>query len=748
MVVADPYRWLEADGDPEVVDWVTTQNERTAAHLQSLPTRAGLHADLVRLLRAGSSVAPSVAGANLFTLERWGDRDQAALVVRPAVRRGAARTLVDPQQLTEDRTGAIDWYHPSDDGRLVAFGVSTGGDERSTLRVLDVATGELLDDRIPHTRAASVAWEPDGSGFLYTRYPDPATTPPAEQGYRRWVYGHRLGQPWRRDELVWDRLPDDTAWATVELSRDGRWLLVHLAVGWSRTDVHLVDRSTGARTVLVEGIDALSSFTVTRDRIVGLTTLGADHGRVVAAPLPSAWKERWETVVPEGEPVLEAVAPTPRSLLVLSTVDAAARLDRYGHDGAGHRRIHLPGPGSVAGLTASRDRDEAFVSFTSFALPPATLRWATDGTEGAEGAEGTERTDGTAHEGTRLEGAPAATAPDEPDGALVEWSRLDGGSHGPRGDYVVEQVEYPSSDGTLVPMFLVRAEGTEPTPGTFCVLTGYGGFSVAMTPTYSAAVVEVCDRGGLYAVANIRGGSERGEAWHRAGMGAAKQQSFDDFLAAADWLVAQGLTSRDRLAIRGGSNGGLLVGAAVTQRPDLCRAAQAAVPLLDMVRYPEYLIARLWIPEYGDPDDPDEFAWLWGYSPYHRVIDGTAYPAVLLTSAADDSRVHPMHARKMAARLQAATADPVGRPVLLREEGRAGHGAGKPVSAQADELADVLAFLFDQLGVTDGDDGDDVTDGDDVADVTDGDGVTDEAHEGDGGGASPTDLPDRRPARG
>ena len=388
VVVADPYRWLEADGDPEVLDWVATQNDRTAALLHSLPARDGLHADLVRLLRVGASVAPSVAGGSLFTLERWGDRDQAALVVRPAVRHGSPRTLVDPQQLTGDRTGAIDWYHPSDDGRMIAFGVSTGGDERSTLHVLDVARGELLDDRIPDTRAASVAWEPDGSGFLYTRYPDPATTPLAEQGYRRRVYGHRLGQPWRRDELVWDRLPDDTAWATVELSRDGRWLLVHLAVGWSRTDVHLVDRSTGARTVLIEGVDARSSFTVLGDRIVGVTTLDADRGRVVAAPLPTAWKERWETLVPEGEPVLEAVAPTPRSLLVLSTVDAVARLDRYAHDGSDHHRVPLPGPGAVAGLTTSRDRDEAFVSFTSFALPPTTFRWATDGTEtrGGSGA--------------------------------------------------------------------------------------------------------------------------------------------------------------------------------------------------------------------------------------------------------------------------------------------------------------------------------------------------------------------------
>jgi prolyl oligopeptidase len=677
VAVPDPYRWLEADGDPQVAAWVEAQNAHAEALLHGLPGRQALHASLSRLLRAGSSVAPQVGGNRLFTLERWGDHDQAVLVVRPASDHGRARTLVDPARLTGDPTAAIDWYHPSPDGRLVAYGWSTGGDERSTLAVLDVVTGTHLPDRIPHTRAASLAWEPDASGFLYTRYPEPGSVPEGEDEYGRHVRAHRLGTDPTHDPVVWGDLPDPTAWATVDLSRDGRWLLVHLSVGWSRTDVHLVDRRSGARTVLIEGVEAQSALQVVDDQVIGVTTLDADRGRVVSGPLATAWHDHWCTIVPEREAVLEAVAATPDALLVLSSRSATSRLERCAHDGTGLVEVALPGVGSVSGLTASTEREEAFVSFTSFTTPSTTYRW---------------------------DGAPDR---DDPSEAMRDWSLLRPGDDGPDGapggrhsSYVVEMTSYPSTDGTDVTLFLVRAERTTPSPDTPCVLTGYGGFSVTMSPAYSAAVVEVCDRGGLYAVACIRGGAEEGEAWHRAGMRGSKQQSFDDFAAAADWLVDQGLTSRRRLAIRGGSNGGLLMGAMVTQRPDLARVVHAAVPLMDMVRYPEFLIARLWVPEYGDPGRADEFAWLWAYSPYHRVVDGTCYPAVLLTSAEGDSRVHPAHARKMAARLQAATSCGDERPVLLREESRAGHGQGKPVSAQADELADVLAFVFDQLDVT------------------------------------------------
>lgn len=660
--VADPYRVLEDGDSPLTRSWVAAQNERTTAILDALPARAGLRERLVGLLGAGSSVACAVAGERVFSLERWGSHDQSVLVVRSALEPGPSRTIVDPHLQTGDATAAIDWYRPSPDGRLVAYGVSTGGDERSTLRILDVDTGEHRRDTIPNTRACSIAWMPDNSAFAYTRYPEPSAVPPEDQGYWRKAFWHRLGDDWRRDELVFGDLPDKTAWTNLTLSPDGRWLLLHLSLGWSRVDVHLIDRQTGARTAMVEGLDAVSSFVVVGDRAVGLTTLDADRGRIVAAPLATAWHDHWRTIVAESDRVIDAFVPTAASLLVLSSSDAVARLDRHGHDGTHLESVPLPELGSLAGLEGSLDREEGFFSFTSFARPPTMFRWT-----------------------------PEATS---------DWSRLrdhDHDSTGPTGSYVVDQVRYPSTDGTEIPMFLIRGARTTPQPDTPCVLTGYGGFSVSMSPAYSAAVVAVCDAGGIYAVANIRGGAEAGEAWHQAGMRANKQQSFDDFMAAADWLVEQGLTSRDRLAIRGGSNGGLLMGAAVTQRPDLCRAAQIAVPLLDMVRYHRFLIARLWIPEYGDPERADEFAWLYAYSPYHRVIDGTCYPAVLLTTAEEDSRVDPNHARKMAARLQEATSCGHERPILLREETRAGHGQGKPVSKQADELADVLGFLSWQL---------------------------------------------------
>ncbi len=381
----------------------------------------------------------------------------------------------------------------------------------------------------------------------------------------------------------------------------------------------------------------------------------------MSAPLAAAWHDHWCTIVPESDAVVEATACTASSLLVLTSRSAVAHLDRYAHDGTDHRSLPLPGMGSVTGIDASTERDEAFVSVSSFTRPSTTYRW---------------------------DGHSPADAP------LVDWSGLVGPDDV---DVVVEQVRYPSADGTLVPLFLVRAATTEPGPDTRCILTGYGGFSMAMGPAYSPLVAEVCAGGGIYAVAGLRGGSEEGEAWHRAGMRDQKQNTFDDLIAAADWLVAEGLTSRERLAVRGGSNGGLLMGAAITQRPDLCRAAHIAVPLLDMVRYPLFLLGPLWVPEYGDPDDAEQLGWLLGYSPYHRVVDGTCYPAVLLSAAAGDSRVHPSHARKMAARLQEATRCGADHPVLLREEGRAGHGQGKPASAQAAELADVLGFLLDQL---------------------------------------------------
>ncbi len=661
--VADPYRWLENGESEETLAWVAAQNQRTRQALDHLPGRPALRARLEQLLRSPSITSPRLAGDLVFTRERAGPRDQASLVVRSAADRdAAARTLVDPGA-GEDATLALDWFHPSSDGALVAYGTSTAGDERSTLQILDVATGRHLPDVIPHTRAASVAWRPDGTAFAYTRYPDPAVVGNDQAGYHRAVWWHELGDDPTSDELVWgdDDLPDPTAWPSVSLSIDGRWMLIHVSLGWSRVDVHLLDRTTGERRTIIEGEEAATSLQVVGDRLYGTTTLGAPRGRVVAALVAAPESPHWETVVAESEAVIEVAAVAGASLLVASCAVGVARLHRYRLDGSGDAPVELPGIGALAGLDADHDRELAFLAFSSFTRAPGLWRWTPAG--------------------------------------LEPWGAPTDGS-GPDADlYQVRLADYPSTDGVNVPLFLVQRADTPAGPDTPVVLTGYGGFAIASGPAWSPVAVAVADAGAIYAVAGIRGGAEHGEDWHQAGMRQHKQQSFDDFAAAADWLVAEGLTSRPRLAIRGGSNGGLLVGAAMTQRPDLCRAVHCAVPLLDMVRFPRFLIARLWVSEYGDPDVAEEFAWLRTWSPYHRVTEGTCYPAVLLTTADSDSRVDPCHARKFAARLQAATTCGEEQPVLLRVETRAGHGQGKPVGKQADEAADVLAFLFDQLGL-------------------------------------------------
>jgi prolyl oligopeptidase len=669
--VADPYRWLE-DGDAaDTQAWVAAQNNHTRVVLDALPARVGLADRFAELFGAGTAVAPSIRGRQLFSLERWGLHEQAVLVVRSVDGDAEPRTLLDPHTLTGDATTSLDWYAPSLDGGLVAFGISAGGDERSTLGVLDVATGERLADSIPFTRAASVAWAPDGRAFAYTRYPDPAAVGENEANYHRTVWWHALGDHPGHDELVWADLPDKTAWPSVELSRDGRWLVIEVALGWTRVDVHLIDRTTGRRTTVIENVEALSSFTVVGDRLVGHTTLDAPRGRVVTAPLGSPTPEHWRTVVPESGDVIQGLAVTEHSLLVASTRAAVSRLHHLplaaeleGQPAPVVRpspvEIALPEPGSVVGIAGDRDSDAAVIAFTSWTRPSALWRW-------------------------------------RPGEALRPWSDLP--SPVDPGRYRAEVETYPSTDGTPISLFTVRRADVEPGPETPTVLTGYGGFAVTMSPGYSPAAVAVADDGGAFAVAGIRGGSEEGEDWHRAGMREHKQQVFDDFVAAADFLVAAGRTSRDRLAIRGGSNGGLLVAASEIQRPDLCRAVVCAVPLTDMVRFPRFLIARLWTPEYGDPDVGDEFAWLWGYSPYHRVVEGACYPATLVLTGEEDSRVDPAHARKFAAALQWATGCGDRRPVLVRVEARAGHGQGKPTSKQADEAADVHAFVRWQLGI-------------------------------------------------
>lgn len=659
IAVADPYRWLEVDGDPAVAAWCEAQNHRTRQVLDAVATRPRWHTRLTELLRAGQSAAPSVRGHRTFSLDRWGSHDQAVLVARDARDQAVGRVLLDPAALLGDSTATIDWYEPDRQGAQIAVGLSTGGSEQSVLRVLDVETETLLADEIPDTRACSLSWEPDGNAFVYTRYP-------AGDEYHRHVRRHVLGDEPANDEVMLrpDDLPDPTAWPSVELSADGRWLLVTLSLGWSRTDVRLLDRPSAAWATVIEGVEALTSlaFHPTDGTLVGVTTLDADRGRVVRCHPHDPSPAGWQTVVPEPDDrrrVLEwTLAVAGDGLLVRSTRWGVAELWTLPSGGA-LTRVELPGDGIVdlVGADADDEAAVAVLAVTSFTEPPRLHRWTPD-------------------------------AGVQPFAALPGNPRVAG--------MTAEQTSFAADDGTEVPVFVIDGPST-PAAGARTILTGYGGFNIAETPAYSALVTAWCEAGGRFAIAGIRGGAEEGEAWHRAGMREHKQRCFDDFFGAADWLVETGRCTRDRLALRGGSNGGLLMGACVTQRPDLGAAVHCAVPLLDMVRYPQFLIARLWIPEYGDPEVAEELAWLHAYSPYHRVVDGSCYPSLLITTAEEDTRVHPCHARKFAARVQAATSCSEDRPTLLRVESRAGHGVGKPVGKQADEAADVLAFFDREL---------------------------------------------------
>ncbi len=666
--VEDPYRWLE-DGDSVAsVAWVAAQNARTrqaldARHehdeisgIAAQPSeRDRWHERLVALMSLPVVMDAKVCGDKLFVVERGAGAEQFSLVLRSAGDPNVpARTLIDPTASSADAATALDWYFPSPDGSFVAYGLSEGGTENSTLAVLDVAGGTELGDSIGNTRAATLAWLPDSSGFYYTAYP-------ADDQYNRRVMFHTIGTATEADPIIWCDPEAPQSWADVQISPDGRYLLVEVLVGWGQIDAFLLDRQDGSWLTVIAGVEATSSFDFAGDDLVITTTLNAPRGRVASAPLAEPWRENWSTIVPEGAGVLGRARVLGDELLMIVTEDAIDRLERWPLE-AGSVQGVVTGLGavSIGAMTVDDASGAVFITVAGFDAPPVLFTYDLD-----LGAQ-------------RWSPAEASDAPAVP-------------------QLKVTRTSYSSLDGTSIGIFLIHRADVEPGATTPTILNGYGGFAISETPVWSPLIATWCATGGLYAIAGLRGGAEHGEAWHQAGRRDKKQNVFDDFHAAADWLVATGRTDRSKLAIAGGSNGGLLVGAALTQRPDLCKAVWCAVPLLDMIRFPLFLIGRLWTDEYGDPAVEEEFGWLSSYSPYHRVVADTAYPSVLLTTAEGDTRVDPCHARKMAAALQWAATSQDDRPILLQQSGRAGHGVGKPASKRADEGADVLTFFTQQL---------------------------------------------------
>jgi prolyl oligopeptidase len=660
--VVDAYRWLEDSDSERTRAWTEAQNARTRAVLDALPQRGYFAERLRELLAVGLLDAPRVIGGRIFHTRRTGSQRQAVLYARDAVD-AEDRALVDPNSLDSAGLVTLDWYFPSHDARYVAYGLSRGGDEMSTLHVIEVATGRELSERIPYTQRSTVAWA--GDGFYYAANPAPGSVPAGDEHYHRRVRFHRLGDDPAHDDTVFGegRPKEDIVWPRT--SPDGRWVLFHAFKGWTRSDLYLLDRHAPERgpRVVVEGEDGLSEGFPRDDALWIRTNVDAPNYRVVRAGLDAPERALWRTIVPDSENALATFHVTRDHIVVVTLARATSRVDVWTKEGRHDREVALPGLGMVEFVHGDHAGDLIGFGYESFTTPPI------------------------------------AFAADARSGALRELVRLPVPAGLDPASIVVEQTTYASKDGTEVSMFLVHRREVTPSGAVPTVLNGYGGFNISRTPQYFAGAAAWVQAGGLFAFPNLRGGGEYGERWHRDGMLERKQNVFDDFYAAAEALVARGWTRPGRIGVSGGSNGGLLTGAALTQRPELFGAVYCAVPLLDMLRYQNFLIARLWISEYGSAEDPEEYRWLRAYSPYHHVRAGIHYPAVLFTTAVGDSRVDPMHARKMAALLQAQSAEDPDATVLLRVDRDAGHGIGKPLDKQVDDLADQYSFLAWRLGL-------------------------------------------------
>ncbi len=657
--VADPFRALEAD-DETTRRWIEVQTAFTERYLAE-------HADpataerLEKYLSIGWFGELARAGGRTFYVKRDGEQEQGALyVLEPDA--AEPRTLVDPNALGT-RT-ALDWSFPSPGGRYVAYGLSEAGDERSVLYVLDVDSGERLDERIDHTKWTSLSWLADETGFYYTRYPREGEADwdaENEDSYFAHLFFHALGTDPAGDPLVY-RLTAKTDFVGPDVSADDRWVVLNVFHGWSQSDVLLLDRSApGAEPIPVDvGGEHLVSGEVQGDRLYLGTNQDHPRFRIVAAPLDTpADRTTWTEVVPEGEGTIEGWSFVGDGLAVRTTEDVQSRLRRFGLDGTPRGEVELPMRGSVDGPAENRDDGRVVFEFDSFTQPPTLYAYDPDA------------------------------------GELRELDRVQSDldpSH-----YELRRETVPSADGTPIVVYLVLPAGAPADGARPTLVTGYGGFNVPMLPGFVRNTLYWLERGGIYVQASLRGGSEFGEEWHRAGMLENKHNVFDDMEAVLRWLPTTGLTSPEHLAITGASNGGLLVGAMLTRCPDAFRAAIASVGLYDMVRFPAFPPAEIWMSEYGDPSEPEAFAWLLDYSPYHAVRDGTPYPAALVATADRDTRVSWKHSTKFAARLQEAGSS--GRPILFHLERSVGHGAGTGRSDMVREYVRNYTFLETELGL-------------------------------------------------
>jgi prolyl oligopeptidase len=665
--VADPYRWLEDPDAPETRTWIEAENKLTRGWIDAVPERAAIEKRITQLWNYERFGVPFKKGGRYFYTRNDGLQNQNVLYVADSLD-AAPRMLLDPNVLRADGTVAVTGERASRDGKLLAYELSEGGSDWTTIHVRDVATGRDRDDKVDWAKFSGIAWAPDGSGFYYSTYPTHDTTGKVALKHHR-VQFHALGTAQSADELVYAR-EDEPDWGfNAEMTDDGTLLVISQTEGTEEKNRIFVQEQNGSGDFkegfwvpVFDQFDAEYDLLGKKDaRLWFRTDNGAPNGRIVTVDLGKTKTNAFEEIVPESKHAIESALFAGDHLIVTYLVDAQNQVEVFDLDGKKYDTIKLPGLGAVPAIDGEPDEPEVFFAYTSFTTPTEVWRYDVP------------------HKKSALWRAPK-----------VDFD--------PK-DYATEQVFFASKDQTRVPMFVSHKRDLKLTKDTPTFLYGYGGFNIAIKPSFSPALLVWMERGGSYVSVNLRGGAEYGREWHESGTKERKQNVFDDFFSSAEFLIAKGWTSPKKLAIHGRSNGGLLVGACMTQRPDLFGAALPGVGVLDMLRYHLFTIGWAWASDYGRSDDPEAFKYLYAYSPLHNVKSGVRYPATLITTGDHDDRVVPAHSFKFAATLQRAQAEG-GPPVLIRIETRGGHGAGKPTSMQIEELADEMAFLTRALGVS------------------------------------------------
>jgi prolyl oligopeptidase len=660
--VPDPYRWLEDTNAPQTQTWVAQQNKLTSDLLTSVPARGKIKARLTHLLNYPRYSALYKEGDRYFFWKNDGLQNQSVLYTHNTLE-SKPRVVINPNLLSADGTIAVTTTAISKDATLLAYGLSRSGSDYQEVKIRTIDSRQDYDETLKWCKFTNIAWKHDSKGFVYNRFPEPNSVPPEDRNNYNRVYWHKLGIAQSQDQLIYERPDNKELGFSPFITEDGKFLILHVYHGTNPKNrvYYRPVESIGPFIRLLDKADARYDFIGNTDSVFYFNTdLDAPRGRIIAIDINNPAPKNWREILAQTEDVIDYVALINNSLIIAYMHDVHHQLKIYNLDGTFVRNIHLPTLGTVGGLSGKQYDTEMFFSFTSFLFPATSYRYDFL---------------------TRQL-------------IIVHKPKIDFyPSH-----YETKQVFYHSIDGTRIPMFIthkksLKLDGSNPT-----LLYGYGGFNISRKPSFSVSVLTWLEIGGVYAVANLRGGGEYGEAWHQAGMLDKKQNVFDDFIAAGEWLIKNKYTNSKKLAIRGGSNGGLLVAACMLQRPRLFGAVVCQVPVADMLRYHKFTVGRYWIPEYGNAEaSPQEFEFLYAYSPLHNVKAGAEYPPILVTSADTDDRVVPAHAKKFVATLQAKAAG--NNPILLRVETKAGHGRGKPISKVIDEQADIYTFLIRTLGL-------------------------------------------------